>query len=686
MRVLVAMGIAGIALILAACADSEETPSPTTSPTVAATVTTTAAAEATILAEEGEPEKVPPCCPSPRVFGGDIELYGSDFRLPIKADFYFREKIQSYKLVRIDEQSIDGAECRENQPLRMGAGHHILLLVDVRWEKTYQLIPYESDDCSGPAIRSYPYPLTFFGRGLLEDYSGRLITDVEPYPVIPNDPLSPPGRLRVVGIDCLEVRSAPITDAKVLECVPEGELLWTSDDDEEWNVGGLSWRQVKRSRDGRTEYADIRYLQGADASTRGPFRQSSKSNFLVVHGVEECLEVRAGPGLHTEIVDCVSEGTGLRSQRNGVSADGTTWRPLEWDGQWVWGDKRFLEGYPSHPYALAVGELSAPAMEVPYDVALLAFVRIYQESGYGPVHPAEMIRIHRGPDGELVRETIFTPEQVADSKYVHGAIATDDLSRIVVAAGIALYQSLDGGVTWNHLDNLEKVWPRFRLTFLPGENDGDPEQVLSIVWSIHSAEHDTIFTLHPSGEREVLPWGKPWSMSQLWQRQEMAKIEEGSPLPSLIATDDNFSPYSWFSEGKLIGSARFSQVALTRGGVVENGPVAACCYYPERPWPAVYDLETGLIHALALPGILQFGEHLWPFVGLQRGPFLRVSLPGDCKNVRAEPGLDAEILDCAAEGVLLRDLGEQAEHGGRTWLKVRTPAEIEGWSSSRYLQ
>ena len=73
-------------------------------------------------------------------------------------------------------------------------------------------------------------------------------------------------------------------------------------------------------------------------------------------------------------------------------------------------------------------------------------------------------------------------------------------------------------------------------------------------------------------------------------------------------------------------------------------------------------LGDGLVNALAIPGVLQPEERFWPFVGLQSG----VSLPVACENVRAEPTLNAEILDCADKGALLQDLGEQAEDVGRT--------------------
>ena len=113
-----------IALLLAACADSDEAPPPTTSPTAPATATT----EPIITAEEEEPESAV-MLPSPRASGGgELELYGQHFRSPINATFYFRERVQSYRLVRTDEQSIYEAECRKNEPFRTDSGHHLLAL------------------------------------------------------------------------------------------------------------------------------------------------------------------------------------------------------------------------------------------------------------------------------------------------------------------------------------------------------------------------------------------------------------------------------------------------------------------------------------------------------------------------------------------------------------------------------
>ena len=59
---------------------------------------------------------------------------------------------------------------------------------------------------------------------------------------------------------------------------------------------------------------------------------------------------------------------------------------------------------------------------------------------------------------------------------------------------------------------------------------------------------------------------------------------------------------------------------------------------------------------------------------------------GSCLNVRAEPAMTAAVLACAADGVLLRDTGETREVDGATWRRVVTPAGVDGWASSQFLE
>jgi hypothetical protein len=46
----------------------------------------------------------------------------------------------------------------------------------------------------------------------------------------------------------------------------------------------------------------------------------------------------------------------------------------------------------------------------------------------------------------------------------------------------------------------------------------------------------------------------------------------------------------------------------------------------------------------------------------------------------------APVLACAADGVLLRDTSETREADGATWRRVVTPAGVEGWASSQFLE
>ena len=63
-----------------------------------------------------------------------------------------------------------------------------------------------------------------------------------------------------------------------------------------------------------------------------------------------------------------------------------------------------------------------------------------------------------------------------------------------------------------------------------------------------------------------------------------------------------------------------------------------------------------------------------------------VNTEGDCLNIRAEPGPAGHVLACEAEGVMLGDLFERVFLEGIVWMRVRTPAGVEGWASGQYLE
>jgi len=109
--------------------------------------------------------------------------------------------------------------------------------------------------------------------------------------------------------------------------------------------------------------------------------------------------------------------------------------------------------------------------------------------------------------------------------------------------------------------------------------------------------------------------------------------------------------------------------------------------------PALIDFTTALINPIPNPFI---GE---PFVGgrndviaVQRGSFARVvNTDNTCLNIHSAPRLDAPILDCSAEGVLLvlatgtGDYPNVVDVDGTPWLSVITPTGADGFASTQYL-
>ena len=109
---------------------------------------------------------------------------------------------------------------------------------------------------------------------------------------------------------------------------------------------------------------------------------------------------------------------------------------------------------------------------------------------------------------------------------------------------------------------------------------------------------------------------------------------------------------------------------------------------PFRGLPAVINLGNASVTPIAGPFLEEpYFKVSVGIVAVQSGPFERVINTNDtCLNVRSEPLPSAGILECAAEGVLLRDLGDATEFAGSTWLHIATPGGAEGWANAQYLE
>jgi len=381
-------------------------------------------------------------------------------------------------------------------------------------------------------------------------------------------------------------------------------------------------------------------------------------------------------------------------------------------------------------------------MELPEDVALIIETGCF--SCDGP--PTGLYRLYRDASGQLRTDALFTLEAVGlplhrgnkedtwDESYITGLALNDDASEIVAGvctrgycgglgfptadAQTTLYHSLDGGVTWSEFDVLDGSSRIVAIT-----QDG------VLLWSHSEEQPQPKYRLFPSGE----PVQPPPGASEAWPHSlpsgELAwETEDGRLLRSDgsevlapgekasvadIAADANSERFAvtWWTEalsqyrfgifspdGTPVSAYSLSGYARV-GGWLSDTLVAGNVYVP---WgllptlepggyainfvPAILDLATGEAHPLA--GAFHepplFGRNY--IQAVLHGPFARVVNTGSCLNVRAEPGMSAAVLACAADGVLLRDTGEARQADGAIWQRVVTPAGVEGWASTQYLE
>lgn len=132
----------------------------------------------------------------------------------------------------------------------------------------------------------------------------------------------------------------------------------------------------------------------------------------------------------------------------------------------------------------------------------------------------------------------------------------------------------------------------------------------------------------------------------------------------------------WLSPTLAIGRADFEPSSYGLQGLMFSGV------------PALIDFEAATVAPLE-----NFVEQLaWRAGGpvpqsLLIGPFARVVSGEDCLNVRVGPSVDAQVLGCYRDGVLLPLRGQsQQTVAGVEWRAVTTPDERAGWASAEFLE
>ena len=363
-----------------------------------------------------------------------------------------------------------------------------------------------------------------------------------------------------------------------------------------------------------------------------------------------------------------------------------------------------------------------------------------------------LIRVHEDPDGEILVDSLFSidsldlpprsvvadGESLEEEPYILGAPAISrdggeiiigvctrgrcgpDTASVTSDAQVAAYRSVDGGVSWSKLVDLDGAYEIVEVV----------REGIIVYGPLGSDESTPEFTVYPGGERVRPPWagGGPITLQDrklIWQQRtdpNLLRRGDGSAFMSLGLPNDTTlldfvqSPFNdqiavlWTvsqqtiiglvdSEGQLTQSINFRDRMVAVGGWLTAGQLIVTAGFPKdrletqvvEPYagalPGVLDLDSGNMQPISSPfAEAEFQQGRSEVVATVRGPFARVVNTGGCLNLRAEPTLDAEILRCLADNVLLLDTGETARGADVTWLRVVAPLGLEGWASTAFLE
>ena len=370
--------------------------------------------------------------------------------------------------------------------------------------------------------------------------------------------------------------------------------------------------------------------------------------------------------------------------------------------------------------------------ELPSDVALIV-ERNFQGWTGG------LYRVYRNASGEIKTDTLAPSSEEGG---VHSWAMNGDASEIVidfctggcVSIGDAtpdaqqtLYRSTDGGITWQRLGALDGSYYVVALR---------AEGILLFSPPGAHVQREARYDLFPNGEPLEPPPGASRHSLILSGDEVVWATEDGRLLRSdgseyLAIGEGNFAPSfasSWkidldpegtrialtywleqqhhlglFSVDRRSRTAFSTPTQLSVGGWLDSnlliGSASIPAEYLSTPvsenysefhngtLPVLIDLEARLIHPIPHPflDLSSTGRRQLVQVVLH-GPFARVVNTGGCLDVRQEPAPAAAVLACAADGVLLRDTGETQEADGAAWRRVVTPAGVEGWASSQFLE
>lgn len=317
----------------------------------------------------------------------------------------------------------------------------------------------------------------------------------------------------------------------------------------------------------------------------------------------------------------------------------------------------------------------------------------------------------------MIRDIVATSDTsvIAVTICIQGICTADQLNGFDATSISVTFRSQDGGVTWQEIDRrgpaavavgvmqngqvlivntLDESGANVEYVLMPSsERITPPEHVLrplvasdAVVW----VTPDKTLIRTDGSVVATLPLG-PGDIS--YPISIVGSVgDKGSALVSWYEIDDTQQGFPHIASLDNLAGDYSTDRLVYLGGWIPKDLLAVISIEAglDHPYPALLDMATGQYNVITNP--FQGGASVDAdtgrtiVAGVRNGPFQLVKGTGSCLNIRAEPSLSGQVLTCAAEGVLLYDLGETATGDGIGWARVMTPAGTQGWSSTTYLQ
>ena len=323
-----------------------------------------------------------------------------------------------------------------------------------------------------------------------------------------------------------------------------------------------------------------------------------------------------------------------------------------------------------------------------------------------------------------------------DRSYIFAVVCHSDCEFAVGHSGrTSIFDSRDGGVTWYHIATSPHGEPGWRVERVLPEGIAGEEGFQLIISGGREEDGSLYFMLQPSGK--VLPWPELPLGYEIhrpllregefyWTAYRRPGSDNSKP-EYILLTDDGavLQPKPprgyeirrpFLQDGQIIwilhrsfglDDSRPEYILLTDDGQLLPWPEP----YKDATWPwagqageepTYVDPETGVERILLIPpylvppdiggpdprlsGRASYSGQRLGLVDLRHGPFLRVTGTGGCLPLNAEPSPGAEELACAANGVLLKDLGYEEEVEETIWRRAMMPDGTDGWADARFLR